>query len=192
MAKKESSVAPKERINVTFKPAIGGATEEIELPLKVMVIGDFLHRHDDRPMAERTPISINKNNFVDVMSKQNLSLELAIPNVLQEGAEDTDIPVSLSFESMRDFEPGNIVEQIPSTNKLMRIREALSALKGPMGNMPAFRVALEAVLKDPSQIDEIRKELEKVGIDLSLPLEKGNTRKKEKDTKKDSKDEPTK
>ena len=30
---KEGSVAPKERINVTFKPATGGAQEEIELPL---------------------------------------------------------------------------------------------------------------------------------------------------------------
>ena len=44
MARKESSVAPKERINVTFKPATGGAVEEIELPMKVMVMGDFLQR----------------------------------------------------------------------------------------------------------------------------------------------------
>ena len=48
MARKESSVAPKERINVTFKPATGGAVEEIELPMKVMVMGDFLQRHDPR------------------------------------------------------------------------------------------------------------------------------------------------
>ena len=36
---KEGSVAPKERINVTFKPATGGAQEELELPLKLMVLG---------------------------------------------------------------------------------------------------------------------------------------------------------
>ena len=45
---KEGSVAPKERINVTFKPATGGAQEEIELPLKLMVLGDFTQRADDR------------------------------------------------------------------------------------------------------------------------------------------------
>ena len=33
---KEGSVAPKERINITFKPATGGAQEEIELPLGVL------------------------------------------------------------------------------------------------------------------------------------------------------------
>ena len=36
---KEGSVAPKERITVTFKPATGGAQEEIELPLKLLAIG---------------------------------------------------------------------------------------------------------------------------------------------------------
>lgn len=186
MAKKESSVAPKERINVTFKPATGGANEEIELPLKVMVVGDFLQRQDERPMAERKPVSINTSNFTDVMSKQDLKLELTVPNVLQEESKE-DISISLSFESMRDFEPGNLVEQIPSTNKLMRIREALSALKGPMGNMPAFRSAIEGVLKDPKQRDEVIKELAKAGIDLSLPLEKENTHKNVKESKDTSK-----
>ncbi len=41
---KEGSVAPKERINVTFKPATGGAQEEIELPLKLLAIGDYTQR----------------------------------------------------------------------------------------------------------------------------------------------------
>lgn len=41
---KEGSVAPKERINVTFKPATGGAQEDIELPLKLLAIGDYTHR----------------------------------------------------------------------------------------------------------------------------------------------------
>ena len=34
---------------------------------------------------------------------------------------------------MRDFEPGNILDQIPETQKLMQIRDALVSLKGPMG-----------------------------------------------------------
>lgn len=38
---KEGSVAPKERINITFKPATGGAQEEIELPLKLLAVGDY-------------------------------------------------------------------------------------------------------------------------------------------------------
>ena len=39
----QGSVAPKERINITFKPATGGAQEEVELPLKVLVLGCLLY-----------------------------------------------------------------------------------------------------------------------------------------------------
>ena len=34
---KEGSVAPKERVNITYKPAIGNAKEEVELPLKMLI-----------------------------------------------------------------------------------------------------------------------------------------------------------
>ena len=168
MARKEASVAPKERINVTFKPATGGAMEEIELPMKVMVLGDFQQRHDPRPLADRKPVSINKNKFAEVMEKQNLSLELAVPNVLQDGESENDIPVKLKVKSMRDFEPGNVLEQIPATNKLLEIREALVSLRGPMGNMPAFRKAIEAAVKDPRQREQLQRELQEAGIDLSI------------------------
>jgi type VI secretion system protein ImpB len=173
MAKREASVAPKERINVTFKPATGGAMEEIELPMKVMVMGDFLQQHDPRALVDRKPVSVNKNNFAEVMASQKLSLDITVPNVLEDGEPESDIPVSLKIESMRDFEPGSILEQNPATSKLLAVRRALTALKGPMGNMPAFRKALEDVLADPRQRAAVEKELEQAGIDFSLtPVKK--------------------
>lgn len=180
MAKKDASVAPKERINVTFKPATGGAEEEIELPMKVMVLGDFLQRHDTRTLQDRKPVSINKNNFAEVMEKQNLRLDMSVPNVLQDDETESEIQVGLNIASMRDFEPGNILEQVPETNKLMRIREALMSLRGPMGNMPAFRKALEDVLKDPKRREDIQKELLQAGIELPLPKASGKGQSKAK------------
>ena len=50
---KEGSVAPKERVNIVYRPATGDAKEEIELPLKLLVIGDFTQRPDDRMVEER-------------------------------------------------------------------------------------------------------------------------------------------
>ena len=55
---KEGSVAPKERVNVTFTPDGNDASEEVELPLKLMVLGDFTQREDDRTIEERKPIAI--------------------------------------------------------------------------------------------------------------------------------------
>lgn len=156
---KETSIAPKERINVTFKPAAGGAQGEVELPMKVMVMGDFLQRHDPSNLGDRKPVSINRNNFEEVLAKQELSLSVAVPNRLRENASDSDLAVSLSFKSMKDFEPAGIAEQVPEMRKLLKLRDALVSLKGPMGNIPAFRQAIEEVLADDRQREMIMKEL---------------------------------
>jgi type VI secretion system protein ImpB len=145
---KEGSVAPKERINVTFKPALGNAQEEIELPLKLLVLGDFTQQADERKVEDRKPISIDKNNFDDVLAKQNLNLTISVPNRLQEESETEELAVSVKVGSMKDFNPANLVEQVPELKKLMELREALVALKGPLGNAPAFRKAIEGVLAD--------------------------------------------
>lgn len=164
---KESSLAPKERINVTFRPATGGAQEEIELPLKVMVVGDFLQRYDERPLIDRKPVSVNKNNFSDVLAKQNLTIQMAVPNRLSDKEDAGDLPVSLSIQSMRDFEPEGVARQVPEMNNLLRLRDALISLKGPLGNIPAFRSALEEVLRDERQRAQIMKELQISGEDLA-------------------------
>ena len=84
---KEGSVAPKERINITFKPAIGAAQEEVELPLKLLVLGDFTQREDARKLEDRKPIAIDKNSLDEVLANQALSLALDVPNRLQDDAD---------------------------------------------------------------------------------------------------------
>lgn len=156
---KEGSVAPKERINVTFKPATGNAQEEIELPLKLMVLGDFIQRADDRKIEERRPISIDKNSFDEVLAKQELSLTLGVPNRLGDESADEDLAVQLKINSMKDFNPASLVEQVPELKKLMELRDALVALKGPLGNAPAFRKAIESVLSDDDSRERVLGEL---------------------------------
>ena len=156
---KEGSVAPKERVNVTFTPTHGGAQEEVELPLKLMVLGDFTQRADDRSIEERKPISIDKNSFDEVLAKQELNLTFAVPNELQEETESEELAVNLNINSMKDFNPTSLVQQVPELQKLMELRDALVALKGPLGNAPAFRKAIESVLSDDDSRDRVLAEL---------------------------------
>ena len=156
---KEGSVAPKERINVTFKPSTGGAQEELELPLKLMVLGDFTQRPDDRKIEARKPIAIDKNSFDEVLAKQELNLTFSVPNRLQDEPTDEELAVQLNINSMKDFNPANLVEQVPELKKLMELRDALVALKGPLGNAPAFRKAIESVLADDVSRDRVLGEL---------------------------------
>lgn len=156
---KEGSVAPKERINVTFKPATGSAQEEIELPLKLLAIGDYTLRKDDRKLEERKPISVDKMTFDDVLAKQALSLTLSVPNRLQEAKDGEELGVQLKVNTMKDFNPASLVDQVPELRKLMELRDALVALKGPLGNAPAFRKAIEGVLADDESRGRVLGEL---------------------------------
>ena len=40
----EGSTSPKERVNIVYRPATGDVQEDVELPLKLMVLGDFTLR----------------------------------------------------------------------------------------------------------------------------------------------------
>ncbi|NIO05774.1 MAG: type VI secretion system contractile sheath small subunit [Deltaproteobacteria bacterium] len=155
---KEGSVAPKERVNIVYRPATGDAKEEVELPLKLLIMGDFTLRPDDRMVEEREPINIDKDNFNEVLKGQNLNLDVTVPNKLSEDP-DAEMSVSLKFESIKDFEPEAIAKKTPELNKLLELREALSSLKGPMSNRPEFRKKIQELIKDEATRQQLLKEL---------------------------------
>ena len=164
---KEGSVAPKERINITFKPATGGAQEEIELPLKLLVIGDYVQQVDERKLEDRKPVAIDKMTFDEVLAKQGLSLSLNVPNRLQEEGGTDELAIALNINAMKDFNPASLVEQVPELKKLMELRDALVALKGPLGNAPSFRKAIEGVLADEASRARVLSELDLVDAPAS-------------------------
>jgi type VI secretion system protein ImpB len=155
----ESTVAPKERVNIRYRPATGNAKEEVELPLKLLMIGDYTRRSDERPVEERPLVSIDKDSFDEVMKGFGLSLTLAADNKLAEDAGDDKLAATLRFERLKDFEPDQVVRQIPELKRLIELREALMALKGPLGNVPAFRKAIQGVLDDEGARDRLLSEL---------------------------------
>jgi len=155
---KEASVAPKERVNIVYRPATGDASEEVELPLKVLVMGDFTLKKDDTPVEDRQPVNIDKDNFNDVLKAQNVGLETVVDDKLS-GEEDAKLTVNLDFKSMKDFEPDAIIQKVPELNKLVELREALKALKGPLGNVPDFRKKIQELVSDEGTKERLLKEL---------------------------------
>lgn len=155
---KEGSVAPKERINITYKPATGDAVEDVELPLKMLFIGDYTGKPDPRPLEERKPISIDKDNFQQVLAEQDLGVALTVPDALS-GEENASIEVQLKFRKLSDFGPESVAQQVPQLRRLMELRQALTALKGPLGNVPAFKRKIQALLKDAGGREQLIKEL---------------------------------
>ena len=155
---KDSSVAPKERVNIVYRPATGDATEEVELPLKILVMGDYTLKEDETPVEDRKPVNIDKDNFNDVLGAQNVGLEAVVDNTLSD-EEDAKLNVNLDFKTMRDFEPDAIIQKVPELNSLLGLREALKALKGPLGNVPEFRKKIQELVTDEGARERLLKEL---------------------------------
>lgn len=156
---KEASVAPRERINIVYKPATN-MDEDVELPLKVVVMGDFTGREDETALEDRKRINIDKDNFNDVLAEQKINVQLGAKDVLTPNAEEGDeLAVNLDIRNMKDFQPDAIVQNVPELKSLLEIREALVALKGPLGNVKAFSKKLKEALADDAAREKLMKEL---------------------------------
>ncbi|HEY6098345.1 MAG TPA: type VI secretion system contractile sheath small subunit [Anaeromyxobacter sp.] len=155
---KDQTVAPKERVNIVYKSQHGDVQEETELPLKILMVGDYTGQPDDTPLEERKPINVDKETFNDVLANQKLQVSLSVPNKLVD-EKDATMSVKLDFKKLDDFGPEGVVEQVPELKKLLELRSALTALKGPLGNIPAFRKKIEALLGDEDAKKKLMKEL---------------------------------
>lgn len=156
----EGSIAPKERVNIVYKSDSNGVEENIELPLKVLVAGEFATKEDSDPIEHRKKININKKNFNDVMAAQGLNLNFTVSDKLSSDEEKEDLSVNLDFNSIKDFEPDSIVNAVPELRKLMELREALKALKGPLGNVPEFRKKIDSIIQDENTKNKLLEELQ--------------------------------
>jgi len=156
---KEGSVAPKERVNIVYRPATGDAKEEVELPLKLLILGDFTLSEDDRQVEDRNPINIDKDNFNEVLKAHEVNLDLKVANEIS-GEADEKLDLSLKFESLKDFEPEAIVKNTKELKELLELRDALNSLKGPMSNVPDFRKRIQELVKDQAKREELLKELQ--------------------------------
>jgi len=141
----EPSVAPRVRVNLVYRPSMETISEHVELPLRVLVVGDFSQRPDPRPLAERRPFAVDKDTFAQRVAERALTLDLAVPDRLSP-AEGAERAVALRFSSLRDFTPEGVARQIPAARELLDLRSALNAIKGPLGPVPSFKKKITALL----------------------------------------------
>lgn len=131
--------------------------KKVELPLKLLAVGDYSNGQDSRPLSEREKVNVNKNNFNSVLAEFNPTVNLTVKNTLTpEGAEEN---ISISFKDMKDFEPEQVARQIPQLRAMLAMRNLLRDLKSNLLDNVTFRRELENILKDPALSNELRNEL---------------------------------
>jgi type VI secretion system protein ImpB len=148
---------PKARINLKLDLHTGGASKKTELPLKLLVTGDFSNGRETAPLSEREKVNIDKNNFDSVLSEFSPSVNLTVENTLAgDGSEEN---INLTFRNMKDFTPEQVARQIPQLKAMLAMRNLLRDLKSNLLDNVTFRKELEKILRDPTLSDELRHEL---------------------------------
>ncbi len=163
MANSYQNEIPPARINIQLNVDTGGAQKKMELPLKLLVLGDFKMDGDESRLMEREKININKDNFDGVMQSMNIELKTSVENRLKK--DDSEMPIELKFDSMKSFEPMEIVKQVPDLNRLMAVRNLIKDLGSNLLDNREFRKKMEAILKDKNSMNSVLTELKAIPSD---------------------------
>jgi type VI secretion system protein ImpB len=150
LQKKVGRVRPP-RVHITYDVQVGDAIEKRDLPFVVGVLADLSGMPDKPlpPIAKRKFVSIDRDNVNDVMKKIEPRLAFKVPNRLNE--DDTKLNVELRFESMDDFQPAKVAQQITPLRKLLEVRNSLANLRSSLiGNEK-----LESLLQEMIQNQEM-------------------------------------
>lgn len=108
----ENSVAPKSRISLSLSLPYGDAESRVELPLKILVMGDFTLRRDDRLLEERMPIEVDRARFDRVLAEHRITLDLVVVDA-RAPTPAAGRPVRLPLSRLDDFTPEGVARQAP-------------------------------------------------------------------------------
>lgn len=149
----------KPRVHISYQVETEGAVVEKELPFVVGVLGDFSGNPTQplKPLKDRKFIQIDRDNFNDVMARMTPGVNLRVPNTLKN--DGTEIAVGLKMNSMEDFEPGRIVQQVEPLRKLLETRDRLRDLLTKVDRSEDLETLLDQVLQNTDHLKKLSSDL---------------------------------
>jgi type VI secretion system protein ImpB len=152
---------PRSRITLTYRTNIQGQPEEVKLPFRVLMLGDFsLGSSEDRKvdLEERKPRAVNGQNLSELMKDMKMSLRFQVPNKVNPGVE-TDLDVELPIDGMKSFHPDEVVKHVPKLKALLLLRRLLLEMQSSIDNRKELRRVLYELFSKPEQLKELMAEL---------------------------------
>lgn len=149
----------KPRVHITYEVEIGDAMEKRELPFVMGVLGDFSGSPTSKlkPLRDRKFVQIDRDNINDVLRQMTPGLNLRVENTL--AGDGSELGVQLKFESMDDFEPARVANQVEPLKKLVETRNQLRDLLTKVDVSSDLEATLEEVLKNTDSAAKLAEEL---------------------------------
>ncbi|WP_199608573.1 type VI secretion system contractile sheath small subunit [Flocculibacter collagenilyticus] len=155
---------PRARVNISLELETNGASKKNELPLKMLLVGDYSNGQNEADFTERERVAIDKNNVSQVLKDMAPKAKFMVDDKINgEGA----IGVNLTFDSFDSFDPEHVAAQVPELNKMMAMRNLLRDLKSNLLDNSSLRKELERVLQNKPELDELKAKLDEIAPLLS-------------------------
>lgn len=135
------------RVQIEYDVEVYGSQKKVELPFVVGVMADISGDNGDaRPVIDERKFAVfDVENFDERMAQIQPTLHLQVENTLS--PDNTYIDVNLTFESMEDFEPAQIVRKIPELSVLLEARNRLKELIMYMDGKSSAEEVVEELLR---------------------------------------------
>ena len=147
------------RVQITYDVEVGNAIELKELPFVMGVLGD-LTGHPETPLAalkDRKFVEINPDNFDTVLKGMAPHLSFAVDNKLSN--DGRQVKVNLHFESLDDFSPAKVAEQVGPLKELLDLRTRLSNLRSSLQGNDQLDQALFDAVSRTEELNKLRSEM---------------------------------
>lgn len=154
------------RVHITYDVEIGGAIELKELPFVVGVLGDFSGKPEEPlpRVRDRKFVEIDRDNFNQVLAGMSPRVALRVDNKLSN--DESKMRVELRFNSIEDFEPDNLVQQVDPLRKLVEARKRLSDLLSKMDGNDKLEELLNEVITNSGAQKQLSQVL---GLEVGSP-----------------------
>ncbi len=157
MADSFQNEVPRARVNIALDLETGGASVKKELPMKLLVMGDFSNGKGEGEVSERERVNITSSNLEQVMSDLAPEMKYSVPNRIKD--DGSEINVSLTARSFKSFHPETVAAEIPEVSQLMSMRNLLKDLKSNLLDNSSFRKEVERILNSQPDLTSLKDEL---------------------------------
>ncbi|MBX7053351.1 MAG: type VI secretion system contractile sheath small subunit [Pyrinomonadaceae bacterium] len=147
------------RVQITYDVEVGGAIELKELPFVLGVMGDFVGKPEEPLPAfkNRKFVEIDPDNFNQVLAGMAPRLAYTVDNKVQD--DGSKMGIELKFNSIEDFEPDRIVQQVEPLRKLVEARQKLADLRSKMDGNEKLETMLEDIIANVDKQKELSDQL---------------------------------
>lgn len=152
---------PKSRITLTYRTTINGEQEAVDLPLRMLMLGDFsLGSSEDRKvdLDARKLRSVNGRNLNELMADMKMSVNFQVPNRINPDVE-ADLNVELPITKMKSFHPDEIVNHVPKLKALRLLKKLLLEMQSSIDNQKALRNMVYELFSNKEALKAVLAEL---------------------------------